>query len=150
MAEFRGFSLIGKFLLFASFFFSSCQSIDSYRDVEFDRSPSKIMIPAGADPLIVKIKSFFTRKGFTLISSSGGIVTKTVDSSTRVSGAEHNAKYIVNAEVEKIDWCITGGRMIAFSLSLVEVGSGREVLSMSGGRVCENKVFEQFVSELGY
>lgn len=138
-----------KLLLLCSAILPGCASVDVYHNLPFDKSANSLSMAPGSSGLSVKLKNFFKNKGFEIYSDGGDIITKEQDSKTKVTTTQHKTRYRLAIQENRTDSCITGGGMYVYSLSLIDMQKGQEVLSM-GGRACEGDIVERLAKELGY
>lgn len=129
-------------------FLGCASSTKYYRDIPFDHDAKSISIEPGGTSLHIKLKEYFKSQNYKIVSTPGDSVGKRTDAITTVVSPEHKTRYRLYLDAVNVGSdCLVSGSKFSYTLSIVDLEKGGEVLSMSG-RDCEDNIKEKFIREL--
>jgi hypothetical protein len=130
-AKLRATSMIRRLILVLSCLaVTSCQSPEVVRYAAIDDADRSIVVPPGNRYLLGPLKEELQRQGFTTVVP--GNWTRIDEEADIIPVIESKARYRLYLEQRLRDVCLTGSPRVAYTLSIVDLEQGNEVLRSSG------------------
>lgn len=140
-----------RYLVLTILFFGllGCAHSTVHNYQRFDPTDKSITLPLGAAEPLGDIKDGFAKRGYRIVTTNDSVVTVKTDEKTSISSPENKTRYrlIVHTWPAEL-WCVATSGEVNYELSLVDLRSGQEVLTMAG-KECPGHTAPKFFEAIG-
>ncbi|TXH32619.1 MAG: hypothetical protein E6Q98_24365 [Rhodospirillaceae bacterium] len=128
---------------------TGCISSDQQVYGQIDRTEKTITVPPGNAMLVGELKGRLHAAGWKLVVDRGpDKISGTMGETTELeSYSTYNTRYRLLIAQTFADYCMLGGKVINYNLSLIDNKTGEEVMAQSG-RDCTGPAADKFMSSL--